>query len=157
MKPLARLLGSENRANVVEALALSDGALTAYRVATMYGMNVAKAYSEMKRLAELGVIEKAGGRRGAEYRLADPDLRRLALRFSKRTLSYENWKSPRSKRERFRMGLGPIPAFTTGTAPEAAEEKPSRIPGELLVLATIGRRRFDRRYRAKGARAFDLL
>ena len=150
MNRLGELLGSSTRANIVEALALSDMPLTAYRIAKKYNMNVAKVYSEMKRLESLGLVKPAGEGRGKEYVLMDRDLRSLALRLSSRVQTYEAWRSSGAKRERFRMGLAKIPSYSMDGEPRAMEPGERRAPGELENLAVLGRRKFDAKYR-KGA------
>ncbi|MDG7008032.1 MAG: winged helix-turn-helix transcriptional regulator [Nitrososphaerota archaeon] len=151
---MGELLGSSTRANIVEALALSDTPMTAYRIGRKYNMNVAKVYSEMKRLGSLGLVETAGERRWKEYVLVDKDLRNLALRLSSRVQTYEAWRSAGAKRERFRMGLAKIPSYSLDGEPRAMEPGERRIPGELENLAVLGRRKFDAKYRREAEREY---
>ncbi len=141
----------------MEALALSTTPLTAYRVAKMYHMNVAKVYVEMKRLAELGLVEPVGRKRGAGYRLADKDLRRLAVKLSSRVMTFDSWRSAESRKGRFRMGFVPVPTVALGGKGGGAEAKSSRMPGELENLAVLGRRKFDSKYRPTGVREYGRL
>lgn len=137
----------------MEALAVSPKPLTPYRVAKEYDMNVAKVYIEMKRLTRLGVVRAAGRRRGVEYRLADEDLRGLALKYSSRVVPLEEWNSPQQRASRLRMGLRRIPPYAIELAKDIAT-KPTRLPGELDGLASLGRKRFDARYRRVAEREF---
>lgn len=156
MSRLGELLGSVTRGNIVEALALSDRPLTAYRVAKTYNMNVAKVYIEMKRLANLGMIQPAARVRGTEYEFLDDDLRSLALKLSSRVQTYESWRSAESKRERFRMGLAKVPSFSLGgrIAPGQGER---RMAGELENLADLGRKTFDSKNRRTGERDYARI
>jgi len=140
----------------VEALALSDRPMTAYRVALSYNLNVAKVYAEMKKLNSLGLVKTSRGR-GLEYALADDDLRRLALKLASRVQTYSSWKSDGSRRARFRMGLAAIPPFTLEKVPRGVEPWPRRTPGELENLAKLGRRKFDGKYRRTGERTYARI
>ena len=157
MNKLGVLLGSATRGNVVEALAVSKRPLTAYRVAKEYNMNVAKVYVETKRLAALGLIRASRTGRGVEYRLADGDLKRLALKLSSRTVPFEEWSSEEERASRFRQGLRRVPKFTMEKPDEGALSKTTRLPGELDTLAALARTRFDRKYRRTAEREFGLL
>ena len=157
MSSLATLLGSATRANIIQALAQSGEALGPYRVAKMFNMNVAKTYTEMKKLAALGVVEGVRGRRGTEYRLVDEDLGRLALRLSQRVVPLERWKSATSKASRFRMGMQAVPGFGLEGSEGAPWVKGSRQEGELDGLAEMGRKRFDAKYRQVKERAYARL
>ena len=156
MGRLGELLGSTTRGNIVEALALAKRGLTAYGVAKAYHMNVAKVYAEMKRLERLGLVRSANGNRGREYELVDDSLRDLALKLSTRVQTYESWKSPESKRARFRMGLVPVPQFSLGQS-SVADVSQRRMPGELENLAVLGRKKFDAKYRRMGERSYGRL
>jgi hypothetical protein len=157
MNRLGKLLGSTTRGNIAEALALSDRPLTAYRVAMKYNMNVAKVYLEMKRLEGLGLVKATVRTKGREYELVDSDLRRLALKLSSRVQTYETWKSKESKRTRFRMGLLSVPSFSLEGSPRGVEPGQRRLPGELESLATLGRRKFDSKYRRITGRDYDRV
>jgi hypothetical protein len=154
MNRLAELLGSSTRANIVQALALSDKPLTAYRLARRYNMNVAKVYLEMKRLEGLGLLKLAGTNGKREYLLVDVDLQNLALRLSPRVQTYESWRSDESRRERFRMGLAAVPRSAPGGGPNPLRQGKRRFPGELENLAVLGRRKFDSKYRKTAGRSY---
>jgi len=157
MNRLGQLLGSTTRANLVEALALSGRSLTAYGVAKAYNMNIAKVYLEMKRLEGLGLVRSAKGNRGREYELVDDDLRDLALKLSARVQTYESWRSPESRRARFRMGLAPVPRSPLLGKSTAVSTSQRRMPGELDNLAILGRKKFDTKYRRVSERSYDRL
>ena len=157
MNRLGELLGSTTRGNLVEALALSDRSLTAYGVAKAYNMNIAKVYIEMKRLEGLGLVRSAKGGRGKAYELVDDSLRDLALRLSSRVQTYDSWRSPESRRARFRMGLAPLPQFSLSGGSTVAESGQRRMAGELENLAALGRKKFDAKYRRMGERSFDRI
>jgi len=157
MGRLGELLGSNTRGNLVEALALSGGGLTAYRVAREYNMNVAKVYLEAKKLESLGLVKSAKRNRGREYELVDDDLRDLALKLSARVQTYDSWRSPESKRTRFRMGLVSVPPFSLAREPRVDEGSQRRLPGELENLAILGRKKFDAKYRRTGELVYDRL
>lgn len=154
MDPLARLLGSSTRANLIRALALSGSPLTSYRAARLYNMNVPKVYGEMRSLTALGIVEPSAGGRGIEYRLVDDDLKRLALRLSPGVINLDAWRSQEAKRSRFRAGLLMKLSAPRRASPRKALSKPTRLPGELLTLARLGRKRFDSKYRKLGERTF---
>jgi len=141
----------------VEALALSDKGTTAYGVAKAYNMNIAKVYTEVKRLEGLGLVKSAKGNRGREYQLVDENLRDLALRLSSRVQTYDSWRSPESRRARFRMGLALVPRFSLAGQSLVADVSQRRMPGELENLATLGRRKFDVKYRRTSERSYDRL
>ena len=157
MNRLGELLGSNTRGNIVEALALSDRPLTAYRVARMYNMNVAKVYLEMKKLNGLGMVKPIVKDRGREYELVDSSLRSLALKLSSRVQTYESWKSDESKRARFRMGLASVPRFTMERPSKAVEPGQRRMSGELENLAVLGRKKFDSKYRRMSRRDYARI
>lgn len=157
MNRLGELLGSVTRGNLVEAPALSDRGLTAYGVAKAYGMNIAKVYVEMKRLEGLGLVRWTKKNRGREYELVDRNLRDLALKLGSRVLSYESWRSPESRRARFRDGLAIVPRFSISRQEQAVDTEQRRMPGELENLATLGRKKFDAKYRKAKDRSYDLL
>lgn len=157
MNRLGELLGSTNRGNLVEALALSDRSLTAYGVAKAYNMNIAKVYKEMKRLEGLGLVRSAKGNRGREYELADGNLRDLALKLSSRVQTYESWKSPESRRARFRMGLVPVPRFSLVGQSMVVDTSQRRMPGELENLAILGRKKFYAKYRRMRERSYARI
>ena len=157
MNRLGELLGSTTRGNLVEALALSDRSLTAYGVAKAYNMNIAKVYVEMKRLEGLGLVRSAKGNRGREYELVDGNLRDLALKLSSRVQTYESWRSPESRRARFRMGLVSVPRFSLTGQSTVVDTSQRRMPGELENLASLGRKKFDAKYRRMGERSYDRI
>lgn len=157
MNRLGELLGSYTRGNLVEALALSERTLTAYGVAKAYNMNIAKVYAEMKRLEGLGLVRSAKGNRGREYELIDDNLRDLALKLSSRVQTYDSWKSPESKRARFKMGLVSVPRFSLVGESTAVDVSQRRMPGELDNLAILGRKKFDAKYRRIGERSYGRL
>jgi DNA-binding transcriptional ArsR family regulator len=157
MNRLGELLGSTTRGNLVEALALSDRSLTAYGVAKAYNMNIAKVYLEAKKLEGLGLVRSARGARGREYELADDNLRDLALKLSSRVQTYDSWKSPESRRARFRMGLVSVPRFTLVGQPKVVDASRRKMPGELENLAILGRKKFDAKYRRTGDGSYDRL
>jgi DNA-binding transcriptional ArsR family regulator len=154
---LAELLGSTTRGNLVEALALSERALTAYGVARAYNMNTAKVYLEMKSLEGLGLVKSSRRNRGREYELVDDSLRNLALKLSSRVQTYESRRSPESRRARFRMGLVSVPRVTLEGKPREAEPGQVRMPEELEDLAILGRKKFDSKYRRTTGRRCDRL
>jgi predicted transcriptional regulator len=149
---LGELLGSRTRGNVIEALALSEKPLSAYRVAKTYNMNVAKVYQEMKRLSELGLLKVKEGPPAREYELSDENLKGLALSLTTRVQTYESWRGADSKRARFRMGLRKVPEFEIGD--EATVPESRRMPGELENLAKLGRTKFDSKYKRVAVRAY---
>lgn len=153
MNQLAQLLGSSTRANIVEALAKAEKPLSAYRISKSYGMNFARVYIEMKRLANLGLVRARGGRRGQEYVLLDENLRALASKLSSRVVTFEAWNSPEARATRFRNGQSKVPKFYLGQA-KSLYKKPTRLPGELDTLAILARNRFDRKYRRVGEREY---
>jgi hypothetical protein len=156
MSRLSELLGSNTRGNIVEALALSDRPLTAYRVAKTYNVNVAKVYKEMRRLESLGMVKPWTGGRGKGYRLVDDDLKRITLKLSPRVQTYLSWSSDESKRARFRAGLAQVPRLSI-----EGESRPGsnrrRMAGELENLAVLGRKRFDSKYLRTGRRSYDRI
>lgn len=141
----------------MEALALSKEPLTAYHVARLYNMNVAKVYLEMKRLGRLGLVKSSGRNRGIEYVLADVNLRKLALKLSSRVQTYESWRSEESRRARFMMGLVSIPPALLEAKPNTVKAGRHRMPGELENLAVLGRKKFDRKYRRVSGRDYDRV
>ena len=157
MNRLGQLLGSTTRGNLVEALALSDRSLTAYGVAKAYNMNIAKVYIEMKRLEGLGLVKSTKKNRGKEYELVDDNLRNLALKLSSRVQTYESWKSPASRRARFRMGFASIPSFSIVGQSRAVNMSQRKMPGELENLAVLGRKKFDAKYRRTSGRSYDRV
>jgi len=157
MNRLGELLGSTTRGNLIEALALSDRGLTAYGVARAYHMNVAKVYMEVKRLEGLGMVRSVKGDRGKEYELVDDNLRYLALKLSSRVQTYDTWRSPESRRARFRMGLAPVPQFSVIERSTLIDATQRRMPGELENLAILGRKKFDAKYHRLSERSYDHL
>lgn len=157
MSPLGELLGSATRGNIIEALALSDRPLTAYRVAMAYNMNIAKVYIEFRKLNRIGAVGLAREERGKEYVIVDEDLRRLALKLSSRVQTYRSWGSDESKRARFRMGIVQVPRFSLDGPPRTERKGRRRMPGELDNLAILGRKKFDSKYRRAGVREYDRL
>ena len=135
----------------MEALALSGQPLTPYRIAKEYNMNIAKTYMETKSLARLGVVRAVRKSRGLEYELADEEVRRVALRYRSRVIPFSRWAS--GERARFTMGMEKVPDFGLG-AGGGPDERPSRLPGELDALASLGRKRFDAKYRRTEGREF---
>ncbi|MDE1858220.1 MAG: winged helix-turn-helix transcriptional regulator [Thaumarchaeota archaeon] len=156
MTDLGELLGSETRAKIVASLAVQAGAPTAYMLAKENGVNVAKVYGEMKRLARLGVVKAHGEGRGVGYELVDGDLRRLARRYGSRMLSYGEWASRGARTKRFRMGLARVPAYEAPGG-EGGPTKPTRLEGELDTLAALGRKRFNAKYVRTSARSYARL
>lgn len=156
MSDLGELLGSETRAKIVASLAVRTGAPTAYLLAKENGVNVAKVYGEMKRLARLGAVRARGEGRGVGYELVDGDLRRLARRYSSTVVSYGQWASRGARAKRLRMGLAEVPAYAAPRA-EGGPTKPTRLEGELDTLAALGRKRFDAKYVRTSARSYARL
>jgi predicted transcriptional regulator len=157
MNRLEMLLGSRARGNILEALAFADAPLTAYRIAKYYNMNVAKVYKEMKKLDGLGMVRPRKYGVKKTYELADDDLKNLALKLSSRVQTYASWRSEASRRARFRMGLAAIPPFEVKEAPDEVDPGPRRIPGELENLATLGRKKFDSKYRRESPREYARI
>ena len=141
----------------MEALALAERPLTAYRVAKSYNLNVAKVYFEMNRLRSLGLVRRSPWGRVARYVLEDDDLRRLALKLSSRVQTYASWRSDASRRARFRMGYALVPRFTLDAEPRAVASGERRMSGELENLASLGRKKFDSKYRRRSDRTFDRI
>jgi hypothetical protein len=112
-------------------------------------LNVSKVYLELRKLNGLGLVEVESGR-GKSYRLSDDDLKSVVSKLSPRVMSLGRWKSKESKAWRFRMGMQAVPEFRVEG--EGALVKPTRLSGELTVLATLGRRKFDSKYRRTGSR-----
>ena len=137
----------------MEALALSDEPLTPYRVAKEYNMNIAKTYLEAKALARIGVIRAARRKRGLEYELADEDVERVVLKLSSKVVPYARWAEGGGAR--FRTGMESVPdlALERGSGPL----RPPRPTDELDALATLGRKRFDAKYRRTADRTFASL
>ena len=120
-------------------------------------MNIAKVYGEMRRLEGLGLVRSSKGSRGREYVLVDDSLRELALKLSSRVQTYASWRSPESKRARFRMGLASVPRFSLDGQSTAVATGQRRMPGELENLANLGRKKFDAKYRRVSERAYDRI
>ena len=154
MKPLAELLGSSTRANIVEALSLGKEPVSAYQVAKAYNMNVAKVYIEMKRLGNLGLLSVTKGKRGVKYTLVDESLRTLALKFSNRVITLDSWRSPRARAKRFRDGLILVPKFSLG---KPLDNKPLRSLDELNTLALLVKSQFEKKYSRTGDRNYDRV
>ncbi len=158
MNNLAKLLGSSTRANVVQALAMTEKPLSAYRVSKMYSSNISKVYIEMKKLAGLGLISVVKGRRGLEYALIDTNLRALALKLSPRSITYDEWCTPEGKARRFRNGLIKVPKFSLGERSRSVSvSRPTRMKGELSTLAILARSKFDKKYRRIGDREYARI
>lgn len=157
MNKLGELLGSKTRGNVVEALALADAPMTAYRIAKSYNMNVAKVYKEVKKLDDIGLVRQRTEGVRKVYKLADDDLRRLALRLTSRVQTYASWRSEVSRRARFRAGLAVIPKVTLEGTTWELESGLRRPPGELENLAALGRRKFDMKYRTISQREYARI
>ena len=157
MSQLAELLGSSTRAKIVEALAQSNKKLTAYRISKMYSINISKTYIEIKKLADLNLLSAKRGRKGLEYSLTDENLRRLAIKLSSRTISYDDWNDPKARAQRLRAGLRSIPKFSLGKKEKPMFVKPTRMRGELDNLAVLARYKFDQKYRKIGAREYAEL
>ncbi len=78
---LAALFGSKDRVRILAALANAAAPLTAYRVATMAGMQPPNVYRELKRLVEVKEVGRAITPEGRDgWVVADPDLRALLRR-----------------------------------------------------------------------------
>jgi len=157
MSRLGVVLGSDTRANVIEALALTREPMTSYAIARSYNMNVAKVYIETKRLARLGFLKRSPGGRGTVYELVDQDLRNLALKLSTRVIPYGVWKGEESRRSRLRAGLSAVPNFSIARRATLLATKPTRMEGELENLATLAKERFDSRYHKTSSRGYDRL
>ena len=157
MGRLGVVLGSATRGNVVEALALAERPMTSYRIARSYNMNIAKVYSETKKLASLGLVKGSTGERGTEYELADEDLRRLALRLANRVVPFETWKGAESRKARIRAGFSVVPRFSMRGRVTLLPVKPTRMEGELETLALVAKKRFDMKYHKVSRREYDRL
>ena len=78
---LALLFGSEERVRILAALANAEAPLTAYRVASVGGMNPPNVYRELKRLLKFQEVELARTPRNrVGWKLVDPDVRALLRR-----------------------------------------------------------------------------
>lgn len=150
-------MGSSTRGNILEGLAFSREPLTAYRLARIYNMNVAKVYGEIKRLSDLGLIRPTSMTRGVGYELVDEDLKSLALKFSSRVQTLESWQAEESRRARFRMGLERVPPFSLGRPTEMDESVQRKMPGSLDNLAALGRKKFDAKYGKRSERMYDRV
>jgi hypothetical protein len=157
MSRLAQLLGSSTRANIVELLASANKPLSAYRVSKMYNMNMGKVYSEMKKLASLGLVSTTTGNKGLEYALVDDNLRELALKLSPRVINYDDWSSQEARAQRFRSGMIKVPKFSIGKPSKSLDSKPTRMPGELDALALLARSKFDKKYLRIGDREYARI
>jgi len=157
MSRLSIVLGSATRGNVVEALALAVRPMTSYRIARSYNMNIAKVYSETKKLASLGLIKGSTGERGTVYELVDEDLRRLALRLANRVVPFETWKGTEARKGRTRAGYSVVPRFSMGGRVTLLPVKPTRMEGELENLALLAKKRFDAKYSKVSSREYDYL
>lgn len=72
-REVVAVFGSETRVRVLAALAGAFYPMTAYRAAKVGEVAMSKAYAEINRLAESGVIRQ----RGRGWVIEDPDLRNL--------------------------------------------------------------------------------
>ena len=77
---LAAIFGSEDRVRTLSALANSDSALTAYRVAAVMQMKPPNVYRELKRLQRAGVVVPARTPQGRSGWLLNEPLLRVFLR-----------------------------------------------------------------------------
>lgn len=78
---LAALFGSEDRVRTLAALANAEAPLTAYRVASMMGMQPPNVYRELRRLLQFNEVERIRTPQGTNgWRVVDADVRALLRR-----------------------------------------------------------------------------
>lgn len=78
---IVALFGSETRVLTLAPLASADRPLTAYRIASISGLQRIKVYAELRRLSRVGIVrERRDGRGSSVWEIVDPDLRRILIR-----------------------------------------------------------------------------
>jgi predicted transcriptional regulator len=142
---LVALFGSETRVRALAPLANSSRPLTAYRIAKMTGAQRIRVYSELRKLAAVGIVREVQGSWGrSEWELVQPDLRNM-LRKTARIVSMDEWREGRVERsaitKRVMEGGRRVPvrvgAFTNDQRAKFEEEF-SRPREKDVVLKKLG-------------------
>src|SRR5580658_7263565 len=95
---LVALFGSATRVRTLAPLANSSRPMTAYRIAQMTGAQRIKVYTELRKLAVVGIVRRVQGNWGrSEWELVEPDLRNL-LRKRARIVSMDEWREGAAER-----------------------------------------------------------
>lgn len=146
---LSQLLGSPARAKIIRILASTITPVSAYRVAKIYDMNVNNVYSEIKKLANLGLVSTVTGKRGAQYALIDKNLRALALKLSPNLIGYDEWSMLEVRARRIKSEEIKVPNFL-GKKRKPSDILPREILDGLNIIALTARKSFDKKYRQVG-------
>jgi hypothetical protein len=138
---LVALFGSETRVRVLAVLAGAYRPITAYRVGKTGSVPMPKAYREIYRLENAGLV----GRKGDGWVLLDNDVRTL-LRKRVRILWLEDFSAerrraaPRRQAILHRLADLPTPRFPKGWKPREPERF-RRDPGKDEILRELGLRK----------------
>jgi hypothetical protein len=138
---LAAVFGSEDRVRTLAALANAEAPLTAYRVASMVGMEPPNVYRELGRLLRFNEVERAPTPEGRDgWRVVDSDLRTLLRRRMRIVWSQDLIRGARERSRRAVLSLQrssraplDLARFTPGrpltvTAVRRREEKDKVLP-----------------------------
>lgn len=149
---LSLLFGGETRASVLAALASASAPFTGYRVAKVAGIQPIKAYAELRRLREAGIVrETPRGERGATWELLDENLRSFLTR-RVRVVWWNDWQPGMAGRARraevalARIRQIDLSKFKPNPSAVSNPEEYTRRPEKDRVLARLGLRTSRRRH-----------
>lgn len=151
---LQTMFGSQARTRLLGALADSREPQTGYFLAKKAGVFPSKAYGELRKLEEAGILELRQDASGYKrYLLLDADLRRFLSRRIRIT-SAEEWFSLERSRERsqtyerLRRSRTKLPDFTPEPERVRNSEEFERAPEKDEAIRRVRElRRFERRPR----------
>jgi DNA-binding transcriptional ArsR family regulator len=143
---LATLFGSVTRVSVLAVLAGATSPLTAYRIAKAAEVQPIKAYTELRRLRDGGIVrEKPSGKGRSVWELSDPEIRSLVGRRTRVSI-WEDWRAGTRKRARRadrvieRIGRWDISNYLPNPSVVSNPEEFLRPPEKDAVLARMGLR-----------------
>lgn len=140
---LKAVFGSQTRMKLLGSLADSREPQTGYFLAKKAGLNLSKAYAELRKLARAGILETwetASGYR--KYFLTDEDLRRFLLKRVRITTTAEWFSIERTRErveiyERLKQSRVELPEFRPAPERIRNREEFERVPEKDEALKRI--------------------
>ncbi|MGP8072160.1 MAG: hypothetical protein ACLPZM_03405 [Thermoplasmata archaeon] len=133
---LVTLFGSETRVSVLAALAGASSPFTGYRIAKIADVQPIKAYAELRRLRDAGIVREIPGKKGrSAWELPPGEIRSFVGGRTRLSWSSEWMNSPR------RQVTPADRAFVLQIAEAAAKRaRPRSIPpGARAILSEMAR------------------
>ncbi len=168
---IEQFLGGRIRFAILNALAGSNKAMTAYTIAMKYGLDVAATYRYLAEFADVDIVEPVRkARKQTAYRLSQ-GIGKVAVNFlqslkQKQRIDFDEWMRPEAVSDRTakslkaRLSIKDLDELVKGEAlsiEEAEKLLRKRKSGELEALIEVGRVGFNRTFKQVGKGRYAMV